>query len=437
FLRMVSHSHWQRGLCITLLLSSVCAFATDEEEKQFEIAVAKGVQRINEGKAAEALGFLDRALGLRPEDPEALYYAGLAHMTLQRYEDAETMFLNAVKQGTFPDVHLELGRLYYRLSRWEGAKEHLSTFARESPDDARTREIETTVRACRAATSGLHPFLHVSLGYERDSNVILEPEAPATEGEHDSDVRAVIYASGGMKSPERRRYSFELAYGLYQSLHRELGDFDMRHHDIGPDLSVDMTERLAANLAYSFNYASFGREPYSREHVVSTGLKLMGKTAHRTEATCEYHDRRYENSPLFETNAERTGSGTSFGLSHNMRWRKWTWEGYGFFGADNATEAYWGSQGYRLGVEVHYRAHPSIFVRLSGSYDRRDYEEAFPSYDEAREDNRWTAGASLSWSLDRSTQLAVVNRYEASNSNLDIFTYNRNTVGMFMTLSFQ
>jgi tetratricopeptide (TPR) repeat protein len=86
-----------------------------------------------EGRSAEAIASLERAIQLSPTDPGLarwLYYMAMAHFASDRYEQATTWAERALEHNpgnyTTADAHLILAASYAQLGRTERARESLN-----------------------------------------------------------------------------------------------------------------------------------------------------------------------------------------------------------------------------------------------------------------------------------------------------------------------
>ncbi|MEF9426004.1 MAG: tetratricopeptide repeat protein, partial [Candidatus Mariimomonas ferrooxydans] len=162
-------------LLIVLLFSVISPLHASAED--YDLYIAQGIQKINEGKMKDALEFLKKALELSPENPEATYYAGIAYSRVGSYKEAEGLFLKTFRlDETAIDVYLELGRLYYLISRCDKAAESLSIFIELSEDKALMGYAARLIEGCTGEAEEKPYKLDITLGGQYDSNVIIEPE---------------------------------------------------------------------------------------------------------------------------------------------------------------------------------------------------------------------------------------------------------------------
>ncbi len=79
-------------------------------------------ERIQDGQFQSALSLIAEALPNSPNDPNLLYYAGLAHRRLNNYEEAAKYYLKSIEiDPSNPSAHLGLGNIYQIQGLYEKA----------------------------------------------------------------------------------------------------------------------------------------------------------------------------------------------------------------------------------------------------------------------------------------------------------------------------
>jgi len=91
---------------------------------------------LNQGRPAEALEPIQRALAIAPDDPLAAYNAGLAYHTLKEYALAEDLYLNAIEQlpGFTQALH-NLAQLYSAMGKLSQAIAAYRKSLQTDPED--------------------------------------------------------------------------------------------------------------------------------------------------------------------------------------------------------------------------------------------------------------------------------------------------------------
>jgi tetratricopeptide (TPR) repeat protein len=248
-----------------LFLSVISPLHASAED--YDLYIARGIQKINEGEMNDALEFLKKALELSPENPEATYYAGIAYSRLGSYKKAEELFFKTLQlDDTAIDVYLELGRLYYVTSRCDKAEEFLSKFTALSEDEELKKYAVGLVETCREEAEEKPYRLNIAVGSQYDSNVILEPSNPPVDAGRKSDTRALVYITSGATLLEKGMIKLKADYSFYQSLHLNLNDFNVHYHKITPALEIAISDVFKPSVGYSLEYTLLGSELYSRVH---------------------------------------------------------------------------------------------------------------------------------------------------------------------------
>ncbi len=396
-----------------------------------ELYLARGIEKMNEGRMEDALRLLEEALRLSPDDPETTYYAGVAHARVGNHGKAEELFLKTLSlDGSAVEAYLELGRLYYVTSRCEKAVEYLSRYTALSEDEPLKEYARRLINGCGREE---RPYrLDIYTGLQYDSNVILEPSNPPVEADKKADGRAVFHLKAGAVPLKGDRAALKLDYSFYQSIHFDLNDFNVHYHKIAPAVEVALTEALSLSAGYSLEYTLFGGDRYSRVHTYHGGLALMKGRRCYTEAIYEYRDHKYWDTEIYRTNSERTGYLTSIGLRQNFLSGRLKGKVYLFSDRDRTEREYWDYDGYRFGAEVLYRVSSPLYLSLSGEFNRRRYRDDYPGYGERRLDRMQQYSLALTYLLSGRMSVSVTESYTVNDSNIGIFDYRRSITGVFL-----
>lgn len=111
---------WLAG--IVLLLCSGCTGIGSAVSKQADYHFQMGVSHLAEDNVTSALVELSNADRLAPDQPETLYYLGLAYFRKGKFELAEQKYLRALSlKPDYTIVRNELGVNYLEMHRWDDA----------------------------------------------------------------------------------------------------------------------------------------------------------------------------------------------------------------------------------------------------------------------------------------------------------------------------
>jgi len=418
-------------LLIVLLFFVISPLHAGAED--YDLYIAQGIEKINQGKMKDALEFLKKALELSPENPEATYYTGVAHSRVGSYKEAEGLFLKTLQlDETALDVYLELGRLYYLTSRCDKAEDSLSLFIERSEDKALTGYATRLIEGCTGEAEEKPYELNITLGGQYDSNVIIEPENPIVRADKKSDFRAIVYLTAGATPLDGRLIRLNVDYNFYQSLHSDLSDFNVQYHKITPELEIVLSDIIKPSAGYSLEYTLFGGELYGRIHTYYGKVTVKEGEKLSTEAIYEYRDQNYWNSDLYQSNSIRSGYKNTIGIRQNFYLNRLTGDVYYFNDSNKAREDYWAFNGYRTGARLLYKITSPLYVNISGEYNRRKYRDDYPGFQESRLDKMQQYSIGLTYLISKRISISVTENYTINSSNLDIFDYKRSITGIFL-----
>ncbi|NOY40031.1 MAG: tetratricopeptide repeat protein [Nitrospirae bacterium] len=406
--------------------------------EDYELYIAEGIQKINQGRTEDAVVLLRKALQLSPENPEALYYAGIAYSRNGDYEEAESLFLKTLQMDeTAANVYFELGRIYYVTSRCDELESLLSGFMEISGDSSLKGKAAELVDGCRKKAEEKPYRFNISAGSQYDSNVILEPSNPPVSAERKSDTRAVLYLTSGAVLLKDRVIKLTLDYNFYQSLHMNLTEFNVQYHKITPVLDVTLSEALRSSIGYSLEYTLLGSELYSRFNNFYVKFIVKENENLSTEAIYEYRSHKYWDSDIFKTNSIRSGYQNTMGIKQSFYLKRLKGEMYYFSDFNRAGEGYWAFNGQRLGAELAYKVIPPLHINVSGEYSERRYRDEFPGFQKRRLDRLQQYSLRVTYFISERMSVSITESYIVNDSNIGIFDYRRNLTGVFLTIGVQ
>jgi hypothetical protein len=187
-----------------------------------------------------------------------------------------------------------------------------------------------------------------------------------------------------------------------------------------------------SNLLWSWIY--LGGDRYGRVHTYFGNILVRETERLSTEAIYEYKEKRYRNSDLFETNSDRSGYQHSVGLKQNFHGNRLAGDIYFFSDTDRARRGYWSHNGYRIGAELVLKIISSLYLNVTGEYNRRHYKDVFPDFDDSRLDRMQQYSARVTYLFSERLSVSILDNYTINDSNLSIFDYDRNIAGIFITV---
>ncbi len=420
-------------LTVVFPLSVVSPLYAGAED--YELYIAEGIRKINQGSTEDAIVLLKKALKLSPENPEAVYYAGIAYSRNGNYKEAESLFLQTLQlDETSANAYFELGRIYYVTSRCDELGDLFSKFRDLSGDNALKGKVAELVDGCRKKAEEKPFRFNISAGSQYDSNVILEPSNPPVSAERKSDARAVLYVTSGAVLLKERLIKLTLDYNFYQSLHINLHEFNVQYHKITPALEVTFSDALRSSVGYSLEYTLLGSDLYSRFNTFYGKFSVKESEKLSTEAIYEYRNQKYWDSDIFQTNSIRSGYQNTVGIKQNFYSKPLRGEIYYFSDFNRAKEGYWAFDGQRLGVKLAYKITPPLHINVSSEYNERRYRNDSPGFQERRLDRMQQYSLRLTYLISERMSASITESYIVNDSNLSIFDYRRNITGLFLTV---
>lgn len=464
------------------------ALASLEETKRLDPATPDvelhlGVTRFHMGDYAGAREALDAAAPSAQNNPEYHLYLGL--VLLQEASSAEAAAELTLARTLGPEI--DPGASYYEGLAWVGAEE------REKAEEALDRVIQEspgTVWAEQAARakrdldqprgSRGNVWAYVRGGLEYDDNVVLRgagvdlPEA--FEGQR--DMRGSLLLSSGAQLIGGKDWAAGVQGTYYGSAHFDLSEFNQHYPVVGLWLDRRIAEATIARITYDVGYAWVDANPFvftqelrpavyhdfgeaGRSEFFATFYKanyLFGRTNVQdgpgaVGAPCADPTRLCGPAGLNEANARnRDGWGLAAGIEHtyplpsletdlyggasylrySARGKDYTFQGVGtWIGTETALPF-----DSVLRLQVGYTYLP---YRHSSTFQDPDAPgqtiptTQYPLRSIDRSDERWSYHAEIEKYLSDSLSASVRWSYLNQNSNVDVFEYNREIIGVYVT----
>lgn len=416
-------------VCVVPVRATWAGEVTDVEQ-----LVAQGIKRLNEGNPGTALPLLLRAMDLSPDNSEATYWAGVAAAHIDQPGQAAALFERALAlDDEAVDAGLELIRFYSRTGRCDRAREIYQEVIEPSQDAELGSQAATLMQRCRAPAADRPLHLGVTLGAQYDSNVLLEPSNPPQSKGDKSDVRGIINVAADARLLRNQHVTLKGNYGIYQSLHREISDFNVHQQKAGLDLDLAVSKWLLPSAGYSFRYAFFGGDKYSRLHILYGKLRMVESDKLSTEIRYEYTDHHYFDTDSFLSNSIRSGSMHAVGITQRLSSKRGSASVYYFNEWNQADVDYWDYHGYRLGAKGVFGVSPSAYLSANGEFRKNEYQGTFPTYTESRVDENQLYSIGAHYLLSKKLKVSLTETYIENRSNLDLFDYRRNIIGLYLT----
>jgi tetratricopeptide (TPR) repeat protein len=404
--------------------------------EDFELYLAKGIEKINEGQHDEAIEDLKKAESLAPDNIEVAFYLALAYARTGELEQAEALFQKVLEEDESADtVHLELGRIYYIKEECSRSADYLTRYIALTDDEDFKKYAQSLMEECGERGKKEKPYyLNVSAGYQYDDNVIVEPENPTITADAKSDSRVIAYLTGGATLLDKGVMHFKTEYDFYQSAHFDLSDFDIHYHRIKPKLEFQVSDIIKPAVGYAYEYTMLGGDRYGGTHVYFADISIIEGEKSSTDLKYEHRNFKYWNSKTFPTNSIRSGSQNIIGVKQNYGSGKIKADLYldGIFNRADANE--WSYDGFKAGGELSYRITSPLIITVSAEYGENDYRKDYPGFSEERLDKVQVYSAILTYSFSERFTVYISDDYIRNDSNIFLFDYKRNIVGIYLTV---
>jgi len=378
------------------------------------------------------------ALKESPEDYTATLYLG---MVLNRDGSKETESLLKKALGVNPldpVVNLNLGIYYYNKSVFPEAKDYFETTIELAPDtkySAQANQYLLKMKEKRPKSWSLD----IAMGMQYDTNVILGPDnTPLPEGiSGKSDWLGVLYLKGQYDFIRSNSFKSTVSYGMYQSLHARLSDFNITQQIAGLDAAYEISRAVTLKGSYAFEYVLVGGDQYDTMHTVSPAVVFNYGNGFSTTINYGYSNFHFSNSELFEDNSDRTGFNHRAVVTQFMPLTNFLDISVGYaFDKDNTRQDFWAYTGNKGFMDLKCKLLRSLSADIYGEYYNRDYKGISPLSGSRRNDNIQTYSLTLTQRLSDAFTLVLGQAYIHNQSNIDVFDYKRSITSAFITARF-
>lgn len=421
---------------IALFFAVPFSYAQEHMNRDYETAVTKGAYSLETGDPASAVEQFKEALAVKPGEKEAILGLGIAYSHAGNFAGAKENLLKALAADPRDArVRYELGIVMYRLGEREEAKDFFSAAIEGSSDAALRSAAQKYLDLVEKTGPGDKKNLSLGLlgGLQYDSNVLLEPNNPiAAQGRRKSDWRAVLTLDGAYRFLKSETTAADAGYQFYQSVHRDLHDFNIQQHNLKLAVTHDLSKTAKAGIKYTFGYTLAGGSRFSTSNETIPFVTMGFTPASLTEFHYICEKGRFHNSASFPLNAQQSGTDRTGGLLHTVRLGAAANLSIGYdYDANEANERFWSYRGHKGSLSVQ-GTRGDYTASLSASYYDRRYREVIAGYTEKRHDGVQEYSAGLSRNMGKDLSLTVSELYTVNDSNLSPYEYTRNILGLFV-----
>ena len=273
--------------------------------------------------------------------------------------------------------------------------------------------------------------LDLRAGIEYDSNVVVS-ETDVNTGAGDWSAELDLSAEYEFKF--NRRGSFEVGYIFRQSLHQDLGAFDVQTHGLKAGIK-QRWGNMKVGVKYNYFDSSLGGDAFLALHRVSPYVTYyFGKTL-LVRATYTYEDKNIKTSIARDATVNSFG-GDAYLLLGSSR----TYLSFGY--KLKLVEAVGDQFDYDANIarasfttRVPLMGKTSKF-RVSAKYENRDYDNITPSIGAIRDDKKLTLKASLRVPFGNTVYALASYKYRDLESNFPSADYTESVASLQLGVKF-
>lgn len=425
------------------ILKNVLKVDQNFEKAHFDLGVAE----YNLGKYQEALKELELAEAAEPDRALIYYYQGLTLHQLKGYERSSPRFLRAVAMA--PELgltaHFYAGVGFYRRGFLEEARDEFQETQRIDPTSEVARAAQGFLDQINASEKKTKRWdLIFSPAYQYDTNVILLPGGSSLpEGiSRKGDSRLVFYARAGLKIFETTSLSADGGYSFYQSLHNELTSFNVQNHE--GIASILYKERwLQVRVPYAFAYALVDESTFLRIHSIKPLLTISESSITSTQLQYIYSSKDFVNSNQSPNNDDRDGKNHLAGVTQTFVFTKSGQFQIGYSydverTGNSPAQDDWSYHGQKVSGNLRLSTLMGMRLDLASDYyvQRYQHPNTFSQSGDKRTDHIQNYDIGLSKRISQRISLIVQYMFIRNDSNIPVFTYDRNIYSLIVTGGF-
>ncbi|HDZ87141.1 MAG TPA: tetratricopeptide repeat protein, partial [Nitrospirae bacterium] len=305
------------SIMLVFLLSGVC----HASEKEYEIAITKGIYRIETGKYQEAIRNLRKALEIKPGDKNAMISLGMAYSRAGEYDNAKLVLQEALKiDPGNKRAEYELGVVLYKLGEVAHAESYFTGIWKSDADEPLKKAATSYLEiAASSRKAGKKPFsLGLLTGGQYDTNTILEPSNPSTDRGKEKDWRAIVALDADWTFLKSGSLTCDTRYLFYQSFHIHNTGYNLHQHNLSLSGRYDFTPDLNLGLTYGLSYSLAGGDLYSSINSIALDAEDAFYKSSTTGLHYGHEFKKYFDSNTFLSNSIRSGDNDAIGIFHKV-----------------------------------------------------------------------------------------------------------------------
>jgi Tfp pilus assembly protein PilF len=419
----------------------------------------------------QAEGPLTSVFNERPQTEGIGYYVGLIRYRKKDYQGA----LKAFRAETSKNPNIQqLARFYSGLTLAilglpEQAVAEVDAALRLQTGSALTGPAERIRDSLASARDSERRFhADVRVGFLYDSNVAVVPR-PSHDPTAES-IRRRKTATSGEIAALRLEYAWlrtgpwesTVTYSFFQTYNNRLPDFNVQNHLVAGALSYRAAigaMPFQVGTQYSWDYLSLGNDDFLQRHTATVFGTLVENQGNLTTVLGRFQNKDFYATPGQLEDEDRDARNWMVGLTHVFRFaqdkhyirvgyqfdyekadgRNYTYAGNRFLAGGQYTLP-WGSTRLKYDFDLHQRhylhANTLLPVVNPGTREREDFEQNHVvRVEQVLAANIGPASIGCAPTAPCPLTLAAEYQRTVAESNLAVFTYNRNVWSL--TLSWQ
>ncbi|MBY0399800.1 tetratricopeptide repeat protein [Myxococcota bacterium] len=416
---------------------------------------------LDHGSAAEARVLLDEAVKTQPDSGIAHFYRGMALRAAREPAAAEEAFHAAalLEPSLRSESMLARALLLFELARGQEAISLLRTILRIDPTTDTAMRARLLLRDHEVARGNQRLRAEALAGIEWDDNVTLEGTESEVASSRREDYRGVFGAGLSGQPWLGDRGGLLVGYRYDQTVHHELESFDVIQNALFASLSALPSERLKERLAIRLDATGYDTLQ-DQDRVLSGGalrpslLFGIGPRAGVARIFAAFEVADFHGRVAFDA-WKRDSLAGGLGLEHTLplplpdssvslsaSWLRTITEATPD-GSPDGFDGDFDNDSYRFRAVGRIALPWSLRAQLETSYSRDEYLndnfahalETFANGQlelEARRDDVLSGRISLSRPIVRHTRLELYWRGARRISNVDLFDYDKQLVGLLV-----
>jgi tetratricopeptide (TPR) repeat protein len=437
------------GQCAIRLRSYPEAIAPLEDARRLEPGLAEatlylGIARFHQGELDAAERELAEATRLLPENAEAQLYQGL--VLLERAENAQAAAALERAADLDPGA-VDPAASYFAGRAWQAAREReraeqaLGRAIAAAPGTEWAKEAERALEGSEARYRPRRPWARATGGIVYDDNVVLRGSGVLLPGQisGEKDWGGIWDLQGGAELFRNADWAGGVLAGYYGRAYADLGEFDTHFPTVTAWIDRSLGEKTYLRLKGDFGYAWVDYDPYL---IVPTGTLSLHRDWGRAGSGrffgyYQWRDYRFD---FLDVAQNRDGQEFGGGYDHSYRAGSRTVlrGGAVIHRYDSETGEYTHT-GYGGWLGVVQDLPLELILDVGVRYTYRDYDDPSsfdPGSTSDRRDHVVYVDAALERPISEHVKVSARYRYENNDSNADVFNYDRNIVGGFLTVEF-